>query len=895
MWAKEMLAIAGGQDGGQLPCAVAWPQNTGEVQKVLVFAAQHGLSVTPFGGGSGVTGGAMPTEAGLLLDLKRLRFFEIDRGSLCVRVGAGWNGWHLEQQLNRNGLTVGHFPSSIMCSTVGGWVATRGAGQMSSKYGKIEDMVSALTIVTGAGETLKVPSYGAGADLLQLFIGSEGRFGVVTEVTLSVMPLPARRLLRGYWFPDVKSGCEAMRQVLQLGLRPAVLRLYDEVDTLVAGIGQKRWKQPPGQQNGLPLSRFLSGIFKTGSGQPLDVHELLQLLKPDTERFLAHGERIVLSRLLQHPAQVGKLADYPLSRWQVGCLLIVGCEGEPATTAREEQLVRDEILRCGGRDLGPEPGEHWLRHRYDVSFKWSRVLGAGAIADTMEFATPWDRLMSLYGKVRSAVRPHALIMAHLSHAYPDGCSIYFTFLARGKGRNADPEPKNHKTACILDDQRRYTEIWHAGIRAALSVGATMGHHHGVGRLRAPFQNEEQGALLLASQALLKAADPQGLLNPGRLFLNEEARLSSHRVTVPQRLHVDEENLLVRASADLSLGEIERDLRSKGLSLGALPPFAYQTKLAAALAEPSLSLAGLVSGKFSDRRLQLYVLHTLSQGEKRVWLLPPRAVPRRSTGPDLGQVFGQDLCPSNCEIVGATLRIEKYVPNRPWSVAYFAQLGDALAALHKLRRFHGGTGIYQLLLFSRGLCDRFGPLHENSEFALFIEGAGPSSLAREVVRELCDRLSVPAKGEEPGPGLFATRIVTSFGIVPPAPTSVAAQWPAPSPAKPRGPAQHIERFANTWNRKTQELCQPWDGPKLVFVPVVGHTLAQQVAELSALSEHFVVAGVHRHGLAVGLEANAQATASKESDAHTAFSALRQSRFHQDAAAALAASWNEKGPV
>jgi alkyldihydroxyacetonephosphate synthase len=816
MWAREMLAVAAGEPSGHLPDAVVWPKDTQEVQDLVAFVTRQKVPLTPFGGGSGVTGGATPSEGGLVVDCKRLRKFELDSERLCVRVGAGWNGWHVERALSAHGLSIGHFPSSIMCSTVGGWVATRGAGQMSSKYGKIEDMVSGLTVVTGTGERLDLGCANVGADLAQLVVGSEGRLGVVTEVELSVQPLPVRRLMRGYWFPDVKTGCEAMRQVMQSGLRPSVLRLYDEIDTLIAGMGHKKanLNRPLSTNLRGPVEQLLGDLAARvlGSagpkGLPLEPQDLLKLLQPDAERVARQAERFFLSQILRKTGSVGHLVDAMLSRLHVGCMLIVGCEGEPATASLEEQLVREEILRCGGKDLGPEPGEHWLRHRYDVSFKWGRVLGAGAIADTMEFAATWDKVGALYDNVRAKMQPHALLMAHLSHAYPDGCSIYFTFMARGSGKGADVD---ERAACVLADQRRYEDIWQAGVSAAFSAGATMGHHHGVGRLRASFQQKEQGAGLSALRTVIRAADPLGVLNPGRLIPTvgtDEGR--EETPVVSQGVAISNSSLLATVAATQTLGEIEKTLRNAGFSLGGLPPFAYSTTLREALSRPQPLWACLSSGRLADRRLQLFVSVPGVPGQKRVLAVPPRAAPRRSTGPDLAQVFSEGLSPQSCEIVGATLRIEPYLRLRPAVVLPFSGLREALRTMYLLRRWHGGTALHQMLLFSRSFLLDWMPRHAvpDAEFALFVEGGGPLAFAQETIRELTERLEAKTACREP-----------------------SVLWKA-------------------WSRETENLCDSWTGPRVFERPLLGKTLAEQVAELAGLPSRFVVAGMHRHGAAVG---------------------------------------------
>lgn len=751
MWARELLAVAAAQPAGVLPAAVVWPSSTDELQAVVELALAHHVSLTPFGAGSGVTGGATPSAGSLVVDCKRLRSFSLDRDRMTVRCGAGWNGWHIEQAVNRHGLSIGHFPSSIMCSTVGGWVVTRGAGQMSTKYGKIEDMVAALQLVTGRGEKLELDCRQAGPDWVQLVVGSEGRLGFVSEVELQLVPMPQKRLLRGYWFPDVRSGCAAIQQVLQLGLRPSVVRLYDEIDTLIAGTGQHKssLNQPLFANLSGTAGRFLGqlsgllGKFELGrSGRPLDLNDLLELLRPDAERARHRLERWVLQTALQKTEPIGTLLDSVLARLSVGCLLIMGCEGEPATATMEEQLVRDEVIRLGGRDLGPEPGEHWLRHRYDVSFKWPRVFAAGAMADTMEFAATWDRLPSLYQKVRAAILPHALIMAHFSHAYPDGCSIYFTFMTRASARGSGPQ---YAQARVLDDQRRYDEIWQAGIAAALSAGATIGHHHGVGRLRAPFLVDEQGEGLAGLVALGKTLDPSGLCNEGRLF-PRDVQLSPKPVVLaaPRAVSVNAQSLLVTAPADLSLRELEQKLRQKELTLGGLAPWAYARTLGDALRSPLPSEACLSSGRLHDRRVQLLLARRDGAGGSLL-AIPPQPAPRRSTGPDLGQLFVDGLCPNTCQIVGATLRVERFLAARPALTCGFDDWNDALSVLWMARRWHGGTGLHSIQLFSRALIDSVLPQADlpPGKLLLLVEGGGPLSLASESLRELSHRLGMKA--------------------------------------------------------------------------------------------------------------------------------------------------------
>ena len=183
----------------------------------------------------------MPLFGGITIDTKRMQQLRSVRGDeLICDVEAGLNGERFERELERRGYTFGHFPSSIYCSTVGGWLATRAAGQLSTKYGKVEDRVAGLTVVTGRGEVIETDGPNRalrGPNWTQLLVGSEGTLGIITSARLRVSPAPQLRVFRGFEVDDVAAGIEAIRRVLQKGLRPAVVRLYDELDTLMNSFG----------------------------------------------------------------------------------------------------------------------------------------------------------------------------------------------------------------------------------------------------------------------------------------------------------------------------------------------------------------------------------------------------------------------------------------------------------------------------------------------------------------------------------------------------------------------------------------------------------------------------------------------------------------------------------
>ncbi|MAT18562.1 MAG: alkylglycerone-phosphate synthase [Leifsonia sp.] len=212
------------------------PANTAEVERVVQIASDYRIPIVTRGGGSGTQGGTFAPYGGISLDLGRLTdIVEIDEQSLVVTTGAGIDGPTLEKALNEKGLTLAHYPGSYhLGATIGGFIAARGSGVVSTKYGKAEDQVLQVEAVVAPGKTittLPVPSHAAGPDLLQSFVGSEGTLGVITQASLRIDPLPAARGFLSFSFPDIFAGIEAGRRIMTNRLRPAVIRLYDEADS----------------------------------------------------------------------------------------------------------------------------------------------------------------------------------------------------------------------------------------------------------------------------------------------------------------------------------------------------------------------------------------------------------------------------------------------------------------------------------------------------------------------------------------------------------------------------------------------------------------------------------------------------------------------------------------
>ncbi|MFH1130891.1 MAG: FAD-binding oxidoreductase [Pseudomonadota bacterium] len=479
MWPQTLLALRDDRPMVYPPDFVVWPESTQEIVELVKFAARDRIPIVPWGAGSGVCGGAAATCGGIIVDLKRMnRLLSISIEDHLAAFESGIIGQTLEDTLNIRGLTLGHFPASIYCSTLGGWLATRSAGQFSSLYGNIEDMVECIEAVTGDGRVLKCHSHDQ-PELAQILVGSEGTLGIITAAEIRVHPLPSHRIFHAYEFPNVTSGMEAMRRIMQRGLKPAVLRLYDRLDTLLARSGGQ------GAMNNL-------------------LHSATNQLPFSNTRVAKGLHRTVFKTALGHAGLLGKLAENVMPNLKGGCLLILGCQGEKTLTETEITLCHAEMIAMDAKDLGEEPGLEWYKHRYDVSYKQSPLYASSGFADTMEFATTWKRLPALYESVKRALSPYALVLAHFSHAYQEGCSIYFTFAAASEGRHSS--------------ENLYNEIWRQGLSAAIKVGATISHHHGIGVNKAAFMAHEHGESMAIFRQLKKNIDPQGILNPGKMGL-----------------------------------------------------------------------------------------------------------------------------------------------------------------------------------------------------------------------------------------------------------------------------------------------------------------------------------------------------------------------------------------
>ncbi len=437
-----------------LPDAVVYPGSKEEIERIVAFCHENSVPLYVYGGGSSVTRGVEAVCGGITLDLRRrftkvISFNETDQ---TITVESGISGPDLEDALNRaperfgaqRRYTCGHFPQSFEYSAVGGWVVTRGAGQNSTYYGNIKDIVLGQEYATPTGlvKTYGLPAHAVGPDLDEIMMGSEGAFGVLTHVTLRVFRyMPKNRRKFSYIFPSWEAARNAAREIMQSEAgHPSVFRLSDPEETDVM---LKLYCV-----EGTPLGFVMS---KLGYKR---MQRCLLLGWTEGQRGFARNLRRVLGKIArQHKGF--PLTGYPTKKWEHG-------------------RFRDPYLREALQDYG-------------------------IIIDTMECGVRWDNMEAVHAGVRAFAksRPRTICMTHLSHAYPQGANLYFIFIGRFESKEEFLEYQYG----IFDNIQKY--------------GASMSHHHGVGKLTSPWVKDSIGENQLeVFRALKHHFDPRNVMNPG---------------------------------------------------------------------------------------------------------------------------------------------------------------------------------------------------------------------------------------------------------------------------------------------------------------------------------------------------------------------------------------------
>ncbi|WP_172204542.1 FAD-binding oxidoreductase [Niveibacterium sp. COAC-50] len=444
---------------GRVSDGVAFPETCETVRELLDWALGHGVSVRPCGGATSVVGHLSPAgdKPVLTMNLTRMmRLTALDRDAQLATFEAGVLGPDLEAQLRAHGYTLGHFPQSFEYSTLGGWVVTRSSGQQSSRFGRIEQLFAGGHLETPSGplDLPTFPASAAGPDLREWVLGSEGRFGVLTDATVRVTRLPEAEQFIGVFFPDWARAQAAVQALAQARIGLSMMRLANPIETLTT------------------------------------------------------------LKLAGHAAAIGWLERYLALRGAGAdkCLLFAGFSGSKAQLRAMRRQAGAIIRAHGGVSTGQLLGEKWRATRFRGVYLRNSLWAAGYAVDTMETACDWPRVAPMMAAIETAGRDALATFGerthcytHLSHVYPQGSSVYSTFVFR-----VGPD--------FETSFARWQALKRAVSQAIVAQGGTITHQHGVGQDHAPWLAAEKGAAGLAMlDAVRRQLDPLGVMTPGNLF------------------------------------------------------------------------------------------------------------------------------------------------------------------------------------------------------------------------------------------------------------------------------------------------------------------------------------------------------------------------------------------
>ncbi|HQC54947.1 MAG TPA: FAD-binding oxidoreductase [Clostridia bacterium] len=439
-----------------VPDLVIYPDTTEHIEKIVAICKEDKIPIYVYGGGSSVTRGVEPMRKGAITLDMRKRFnkvIEFNETNHSITVQAGMMGPDLEHVLNnapelygaKRRYTCGHFPQSFEYSSVGGWVVTRGAGQNSTYYGKIEHIVLGQEYVTPIGniKTDTYPAKATGPDINQIMIGGEGAFGILTNVTLKIFrAMPENHYKFSFIFKDFESGVAAAKEIMQAEFGfPSVFRLSDPEESNIM-------LQMYGIDHDTPADKIL--------------------------RALGYEEN-------------------------KRCIFLGFTDGEKNFCKNMHKQVKKICKKHGGFYLTKYVTQGWEHGRFSDPYMRDNLQDFGVMIETMECSVNWDNMLEVHQFVRKYCksRPNTFCMTHLSHAYPQGANLYFIFIA--KMTDIDEFVSYHRG--ILDH-----------IQAS---GAAMSHHHGIGKLFAPWLEGQIGSNQLdIFKALKNHFDPDNIMNPG---------------------------------------------------------------------------------------------------------------------------------------------------------------------------------------------------------------------------------------------------------------------------------------------------------------------------------------------------------------------------------------------
>ncbi|MCW5908489.1 MAG: FAD-binding oxidoreductase [Chitinophagales bacterium] len=446
-----------------LPDAVVSVTSHNEVVQILQTCSDYNIQVVPFGGGSNVVGAFNMKEYSsprIVLDMAEMKkLLLLDEVNHTAVFEAGIYGPELEATLNAKGFTMGHFPQSFEYSTLGGWIVTRSAGQESSAYGRIEDIAISLKVATPGG-TLTTSSFegdAEGVNLKAVFFGSEGMFGVITEAKVRIHRLPETKKWLVAVFPSFENGTEAIKQLVQKEIYPSVIRYSDEHETFF--LSQLSHETPS------VFSKVKSALSKT----------------------------VLKFKGVESPS-----------------LMMIRLDGEKNEAELKREIAMDIVRKQKGFSVGESLGKKWETSRFGLPYLRDDLMERGIFVDTMETVLPWNKVVAFKKKLFTELQQSkafgyekGILLAHLSHVYTAGTSIYFTVITARDEEN--PYAQWEEIKKIVTD----------GI---VSEGGAVSHHHSIGRDHQHWYVRKTDAL---TQQILRSikqtVDPNNILNPGKLF------------------------------------------------------------------------------------------------------------------------------------------------------------------------------------------------------------------------------------------------------------------------------------------------------------------------------------------------------------------------------------------
>jgi len=448
----------------RFPDFVLFPENEKEIEYILRTATENNIDIITFSGGTNVTEClSISSEKKLVCALNMTSLadlIEIDKISLTATFQCGIYGPQLEKILQKEGFTMGHFPQSFEFSTLGGWLATRSAGQESGKYGKIEDMVLGLKVITPKGiiSHRDYPKHATGLDTFRLFLGSEGTLGIITQAKMKIHRLPKHETWVVAIFKDFSSGSNALRELVQTGIHPAICRLSDDNETNLLSL--------------LDSSKQAAGIIK-----------LLQDIYK------------------KHLFKKG---------YSKPCILMMKFLDNHKIPSSKITLVKQTLKNNQAVILPAKISSNWESKRFSLPFLRETVIQHRILIDMFETSIYWKDIMSLYNRVNEDLKEKSdyfsnggILFCHISHIYTSGASLYFTLLA--------PQEKGR-------EKQQWGNIKAIVTSSIFEMKAAISHHHSIGKAHGKWYNmqlNEQEKILLKN--IKSNLDPNNILNPGKLY------------------------------------------------------------------------------------------------------------------------------------------------------------------------------------------------------------------------------------------------------------------------------------------------------------------------------------------------------------------------------------------